>query len=92
MLAVKGITMKDYRMECKEEGGEVFEFKTIRQAAKYLAEMTGITEQQAEEGILNDTNCDWVLFGNHKVYFRYYGSGSYNEEVIDRMRTEGKRV
>ncbi len=36
MKAVKGYTKNDYIAICKEENGEVFEFKTMDEAAGYI--------------------------------------------------------
>lgn len=36
MKAVKGYTKHDYIMICKEEGGEVFSFASIDEAAGYF--------------------------------------------------------
>ena len=37
MKAVKGYTKHDYIMICKEEGGEVFSFASIDEAAGYFS-------------------------------------------------------
>ena len=37
MKAVKGYTKHDYTMICKEEGGEVFSFASIDEAAGYFS-------------------------------------------------------
>ena len=62
MKAVKGYTKHDYTMICKEEGGEVFSFASIDEAAGYFS-MFGheVPTNVALDGILNDTNCDWIV-------------------------------
>ena len=85
MKAVEGFTKEDYKKECAADGGEVFEFRTCEDAAKHLANMAGYAVEVAKEGILNDTNCDWVIFGDGSVLFRYYGV-NYDKEYIERLR------
>lgn len=87
MEAVKGYTKEYYKTECIKEGGEPFLFSTLEEAAGHLANMTRYTMEIAEQGIKNDTNCDWVLFEDGSVIFRYYGR-VYNREYIDRLRNE----
>ena len=73
MKAVKGFTKEDYKKECIADGGEVFEFASIGEAAESLASWMGCTEKVAEDGIRNGTNCDWIVFEDGSVFFRYYG-------------------
>ena len=49
------------------------------------------TKQDAIDGIKNDTNCDWILFEDGSVIFRYYGKG-YNEKYTDELRNTGHRM
>ena len=85
MKAVKGYTKSDYIAICKEEeGGEVFNFKSMDKAAEY-------SKKEAVAGIIDDTNCDWVFFEDESVIFRYYGRG-YNETIINEMRENGYGV
>ena len=62
MKAVKGYTKSDYIAICKEEeGGEVFNFKSMDKAAEYIVKfLPGSSKKEAVAGIINDTNCDWV--------------------------------
>lgn len=90
MKAVKGYTKEDYRKECIEEGGEVFEFNSCSEAAQHLANMAGYTAEIAEEGIKNDTNCDWIIFEDGSVLFRYYGK-NYDEDYISGLRGHNRR-
>ena len=85
MKAVKGYTKHDYIMICKEEGGEVFSFASIDEAAGYFS-MFGheLPTDVALDGILNDTNCDWIVFDDGSVIFKYYGRG-YDESIINEM-------
>ena len=83
MKAVKGYTKNDYIAICKEEeGGEVFNFKSMCEAVEY------ISKKEAVARIINDTNCDWVFFEDESVIFRYYGKG-YDETIINEMRENG---
>lgn len=92
MNAVKGFSKQEYVRECKEEGGEVFGFISLDEAAEYLCKMTQtITIGEAKAGIENDTNCDWVLFKDGSVIFRYFGKG-YNEKYTDELRNTGRRL
>lgn len=89
MKAVKGYTKNDYIAICKEENGEVFEFKTMDEAAGYITKFApDFSKKEAIAGIKNDTNCDWVFFEDGSVVFKYYGKG-YNETVISEMRKNG---
>ena len=85
MKAVKGYTKHDYIMICKEEGGEVFSFASIDEAAGYFS-MFGheLPTDVALDRILNDTNCDWIVFDDGSVIFKYYGRG-YDESIINEM-------
>lgn len=87
MKAVKGYTKEYYKTECIEEGGEPFEFNSLSEAAGHLANMGGYTVEVAKQGIENDTNCDWILFEDGSVIFRYYGI-NYDKEYIDQLRNE----
>lgn len=92
MKAVEGLKKHDYIVECKEEGGEVFGFDTIEAAAEYVEKMfPKMTKEEAIDGIKNNTNCDWVLFEDGSVIFRYYGKG-YNEKYTDELRNTGHRM
>ena len=84
MRAVEGYTKGDYKTECVAEGGEVFEFSSLDEAAGHIANMTGQTIEVARDGILNDTNCDWILFEDGGVLFRYYGR-NYDQEYISKL-------
>lgn len=84
MKAVKGYTKHDYIMICKEEGGEVFSFASIDEAAGYFSSRHELPTDVALDGILNDTNCDWIVFDDGSVIFKYYGRG-YDESVINEM-------
>lgn len=90
MKAVKGYTKNDYIAICKEEeGGEVFNFKSMCEAVEYIAKfLPGSSKKEAVAGIINDTNCDWVFFEDESVIFRYYGKG-YDETIINEMRENG---
>lgn len=92
MKAVKGYTKHDYTMICKEEGGEVFSFASIDEAAGYFS-MFGheVPTNIALDGILNDTNCDWIVFDDGSVIFKYYGSG-YDGSIINEMIEKGCRI
>ncbi len=85
MKAVKGFTKEDYKKECIADGGEVFEFASIGEAAESLASWMRCTEKVAEDGIRNGTNCDWIVFEDGSVFFRYYGR-NYGEEYIKALR------
>ena len=76
MKAVKGYTKHDYIMISKEEGGEVFSFASIDGAAGYFS-MFGheLPTDVALDRILNDTNCDWIVFDDGSVIFKYYEEG-----------------
>ena len=84
MKAVKGYTKHDYIMICKEEGGEVFSFASIDEAAELPTDV-------ALDGILNDTNCDWIVFDDGSVIFKYYGKG-YDESIINEMIEKECRI
>ena len=73
MKAVEGYTKAEYKKECEANGGETFEFDSLKEAAEQLADMLGYSVEVAEEGILNGTNCGWILFEDGTVLFRYYG-------------------
>lgn len=92
MKAVKGYTKHDYIMICKEEGGEVFGFASIDEAAGYFS-MFGheLPTDVALDGILNDTNCDWIVFDDGSVIFKYYGRG-YDESIINEMIEKECRI
>ena len=92
MKAVKGYTKHDYIMICKEEGGEVFIFASIDEAAGYFS-MFGheLPTDVALDGILNDTNCDWIVFDDGSVIFKYYGRG-YDESIINEMIEKECRI
>lgn len=92
MKAVKGYTKHDYIMICKEESGEVFSFASIDEAAGYFS-MFGheLPTDVALDGILNDTNCDWIVFDDGSVIFKYYGRG-YDESVINEMIEKECRI
>lgn len=85
MKAVKGYSKEYYKKECIEEGGEPFEFNSLGEAASHLANMGGYAVEVAKQGIENDTNCDWILFEDGSVIFRYYGI-NYDKEYIDQLR------
>ena len=72
MKAVKGYTKNDYIAICKEEeGGEVFNFKSMCEAVEYIAKfLPGSSKKEAVARIINDTNCDWVFFEDESVIFR----------------------
>lgn len=89
MKAVEGYTKDDYKTECAAEGGKVFEFSSLDEAAGHLASMAGQTMEVAREGILNDTNCDWVLFADGGVLFRYYGR-NYDKDHIATLKEAAK--
>lgn len=63
MKAVKEYTKNDYIAICKEEeGGEVFNFKSMCEAVEYIAKfLPGSSKKEAVARIINDTNCDWVF-------------------------------
>jgi hypothetical protein len=90
MKAVKGYTKNDYIAICKEEeGGEVFNFKSMCEAVEYIAKfLPGSSKKEAVARIINDTNCDWVFFEDESVIFKYYGKG-YDETIINEMRENG---
>ena len=46
---------------------------------------------KALDGILNDTNCDWIVFDDGSVIFKYYGSG-YDGNIINEMIEKGCRI
>ena len=96
MKAVKGYTKNDYIAICKEEeGGEVFNFKSMCEAVEYIAKfLPGSSKKEAVARIINDTNCDWVFFEDESVIFRYYGKGYdetiafFGDEIIDETTGE----
>ena len=92
MKAVNGYTKHDYIMICKEEGGEVFSFASIDEAAGYFS-MFGheLPTDVALDRILNDTNCDWIVFDDGSVIFKYYGRG-YDESIINEMIEKECRI
>lgn len=45
----------------------------------------------ALDGILNDTNCDWIVFDDGSVIFKYYGRG-YDESIINEMIEKECRI
>lgn len=75
-----------------QEGGEVFSFASIDEAAGYFS-MFGheLPTDVALDGILNDTNCDWIVFDDGSVIFKYYGRG-YDESVINEMIEKECRI
>lgn len=85
MKAVEGYTKEEYKKECEADGGEVFEFASLEEAAEKLADMKGYSAEDAEEGILNGTNCDWILFEDGTVLFRYYGK-NFDKKHIEALR------
>ena len=93
MKAVKGYTKSDYIAICKEEeGGEVFNFKSMDKAAEYIVKfLPGSSKKEAVAGIINDTNCDWIVFDDGSVIFKYYGRG-YDESVINEMIEKECRI
>ena len=93
MKAVKGYTKNDYIAICKEEeGGEVFNFKSMCEAVEYIAKfLPGSSKKEAVARIINDTNCDWIVFDDGSVIFKYYGSG-YDGNIINEMIEKGCRI
>ena len=45
--------------------------------------------EDARNGILNNTNCDWILFEDGGVLFRYYGT-NYDAEYIRKLAAKQK--
>jgi len=85
MKAVIGYTKEEYKKECEADGGEAFEFASLKKAAEQLANMKRCSTEDAEEGILNGTNCDWILFEDGTVLFRYYGR-NFDKKDIEELR------
>lgn len=92
MKAVKGYTKRDYIITCEKAGGEVFDFASIDEAANYFSIFgQELPTDTAFDRILNDGNCDWIVFDDGSVIFKYYGSG-YDEDVINEMIEKGCRI
>ena len=66
--------------------------KKIDEAAGYFS-MFGheLPTDVALDGILNDTNCDWIVFDDGSVIFKYYGRG-YDESIINEMIEKECRI
>lgn len=82
MKQVKGYDKEYYIKECKEDGGSPVEFCDLYEAAqalcKYLKtrgwDEADLSQGEAEDSILNDTNCDWILMDDGTVLWRRYPS------------------
>lgn len=82
MKAVEGFSKEWYKEECKKEGGEPLEIETLDEAVVHLANMKNLTMENARISIQGSGNCDWVVFEDESVLFRYYGR-AYDEAYIN---------
>ena len=80
MKQVEGFTKEDYIEECKNDGGVPILYANMQEAVKALCEYTRIrkynefemSEADAEAGIRNSSNCDWILMDDGSVFWRSY--------------------
>lgn len=80
MKQVEGFTKEDYIEECKNDGGVPILYANMREAVIALCEYTRtrkynefkMSETDAEAGIRNSSNCDWILMDDGSVLWRSY--------------------
>ena len=80
MKQAEGFTKEDYIEECKNDGGVPILYANMQEAVKALCEYTRIrkynefemSEADAEAGIRNSSNCDWILMDDGSVLWRSY--------------------
>ena len=69
MKQVEGFTKENYIEECKNDGGVPILYANMQGAVIALCEYTRtrkynefeLSEENAEAGIRNSSNCDWIL-------------------------------
>lgn len=80
MKQVEGVTKEEYIKECKNEGGVPILYANMQEAVIALREYTRtrkydefeLSEENAEAGIRNSSNCDWILMDDGSVLCRSY--------------------
>ena len=80
MKQVEGFTKENYIEECKNDGGVPILYANMQGAVIALCEYTRtrkynefeLSEENAEAGIRNSSNCDWVLMDDGSVLWRSY--------------------
>ena len=80
MKQVEGVTKEDYIKECRNDGGVPILYANMQEAVIALCEYTRtrkynefeLSKEDAEAGIRNSSNCDWILMDDGSVLWRRY--------------------
>ncbi len=72
MVAVIGYSKQYYIDDCINHNGKVVSFASLEEAISFMKKKYNVTTDDAKNSILNDTNCDWIVFEDNTVIFRNY--------------------